>query len=68
MRSATNHLMEELHLASIGSAPFSEVQIPFATLLPSPKNNAGRDLMADSPAPISEAQLKELAIKLELNR
>ena len=32
-----------------------------------PKNNAGRDLMADSPAPISEAQLKELAIKLELN-
>lgn len=33
-----------------------------------PKNNAGRDLMADSPAPISEAQLKELAIKLELNR
>ncbi len=32
-----------------------------------PKNNSGRDLMADSPAPISAAQLKELAIKLDLN-
>jgi len=32
-----------------------------------PKNNAGRDLMADSPSPISAAQLKELAIKLDLN-
>ena len=27
-----------------------------------PKNNAGRDMMIDSPAPISEAQLAELAI------
>ncbi len=32
-----------------------------------PKNNAGRDLMADSPSPISAAQMKELAIKLDLN-
>jgi len=27
-----------------------------------PKNNAGRDVMIDSPAPISEEQLKELGI------
>ncbi len=27
-----------------------------------PKNNSGRDVMIDSPAPISEAQLKELSI------
>jgi aspartyl-tRNA synthetase len=30
-----------------------------------PKNNAGRDTMIDSPSKISEAQLKELGIKLE---
>ncbi len=29
-----------------------------------PKNNAGRDVMLKAPAPISEAQLKELGIKL----
>lgn len=29
-----------------------------------PKNNSGRDVMIDSPSPISEEQLKELAIKL----
>lgn len=29
-----------------------------------PKNNSGRDIMSDSPASISEAQLKELQIKL----
>jgi aspartyl-tRNA synthetase len=29
-----------------------------------PKNNAGRDLMIDSPAPISQEQLNELQIKL----
>jgi len=29
-----------------------------------PKNNAGRDVMIDSPSAISEAQLKELGIKL----
>jgi len=29
-----------------------------------PKNNAGRDMMIDSPAPISEAQLKELNIRV----
>ncbi len=29
-----------------------------------PKNNSGRDVMIDSPAPISEEQLKELAIKM----
>ncbi|OGX84765.1 aspartate--tRNA ligase [Hymenobacter glacialis] len=28
-----------------------------------PKNNSGRDVMIDSPSPISEAQLKELSIK-----
>jgi len=28
-----------------------------------PKNNSGRDVMIDSPAQISEAQLKELSIK-----
>lgn len=31
-----------------------------------PKNNAGRDLMADSPSPISELQLDELALRLNL--
>jgi aspartyl-tRNA synthetase len=31
-----------------------------------PKNNSGRDMMIDSPATISEAQLKELHIKLDL--
>ncbi|MDP4280835.1 MAG: aspartate--tRNA ligase [Bacteroidota bacterium] len=29
-----------------------------------PKNNSGRDVMIDSPAPITEAQLKELNIRL----
>ncbi|SDD01944.1 aspartate--tRNA ligase [Williamwhitmania taraxaci] len=32
-----------------------------------PKNNSGRDLMADSPSSISELQLKELALKLNPN-
>lgn len=31
-----------------------------------PKNNSGRDVMIDAPAPIDEAQLKELNIKLDL--
>lgn len=31
-----------------------------------PKNNAGKDVMIDSPAPISEEQLKELSIKTEI--
>lgn len=31
-----------------------------------PKNNAGRDVMIDAPAPIDEAQLKELHLKLKL--
>jgi aspartyl-tRNA synthetase len=30
-----------------------------------PKNNAGRDVMIDSPSPISEEQLKELGIQLK---
>lgn len=30
-----------------------------------PKNNAGRDLMNDSPAPISEAQLEDLHLKVQ---
>jgi aspartyl-tRNA synthetase len=29
-----------------------------------PKNNAGKDMMIDSPSPISEEQLKELGIKI----
>ena len=29
-----------------------------------PKNNSGRDVMLDAPAPVDEAQLKELAIQL----
>jgi aspartyl-tRNA synthetase len=32
-----------------------------------PKNNSGRDVMIDAPAPIDEAQLKELKLKLDLN-
>ncbi|MBT8223852.1 MAG: aspartate--tRNA ligase [Eudoraea sp.] len=31
-----------------------------------PKNNSGRDIMIDAPAPIDEAQLKELNLKLDL--
>ena len=31
-----------------------------------PKNNSGRDVMIDAPAPIDEDQLKELNIKLDL--
>ncbi|MDP5082384.1 MAG: aspartate--tRNA ligase [Winogradskyella sp.] len=31
-----------------------------------PKNNSGRDVMIDAPAPISDAQLKELNLKLNL--
>lgn len=31
-----------------------------------PKNNAGRDVMNESPSPISEAQLKELCIKFDI--
>ena len=33
-----------------------------------PKNNAGRDLMLDSPAPISHEQLDELQIKIKPNQ
>ena len=32
-----------------------------------PKNNSGRDVMTDSPSPISEAQLEELSIRVEKN-
>lgn len=31
-----------------------------------PKNNSGRDVMIDAPAPIDAAQLKELSLKLDL--
>jgi aspartyl-tRNA synthetase len=31
-----------------------------------PKNNSGRDVMIDAPAPIDEAQLKELNLKLSI--
>jgi aspartyl-tRNA synthetase len=31
-----------------------------------PKNNAGRDVMIDSPSPLAPAQLKELKIKTDL--
>lgn len=31
-----------------------------------PKNNSGRDVMIDAPAPIDEEQLKELSLKLNL--
>lgn len=31
-----------------------------------PKNNAGRDVMIDAPAPIDDEQLKELSLKLNL--
>ncbi len=31
-----------------------------------PKNNSGRDVMIDAPAPIDDAQLKELSLKLSL--
>ncbi len=31
-----------------------------------PKNNSGRDVMIDAPAPIDEAQLEELSLKLNL--
>ncbi len=31
-----------------------------------PKNNSGRDVMIDAPAPIDDAQLKELGLKLDL--
>jgi len=33
-----------------------------------PKNNSGRDVMIDAPAFIDEAQLKELNLKLDLNK
>lgn len=33
-----------------------------------PKNQAGRDLMADAPSPASERQLNELQIKLDLKK
>jgi aspartyl-tRNA synthetase len=33
-----------------------------------PKNNAGRDVMMDSPSTISEEQLKELGIKLDIKK
>jgi len=31
-----------------------------------PKNQAGRDVMADAPSPASEQQLKELHLRVEL--
>lgn len=33
-----------------------------------PKNNSGRDLMAESPSEVSEEQLKELGIKLQIDK
>lgn len=33
-----------------------------------PKNNAGRDIMIDAPAPLNEDQLKELNLQLDLNQ
>ncbi|HLT33850.1 MAG TPA: aspartate--tRNA ligase [Aquaticitalea sp.] len=33
-----------------------------------PKNNAGRDVMIDAPAPIGESQLEELSLKLDLKK
>ena len=33
-----------------------------------PKNNTGRDVMIDTPASISEEQLKELSIKINLSK
>ncbi len=33
-----------------------------------PKNNMGRDMMAESPSPISEEQLEDLQIKLDLKQ
>lgn len=33
-----------------------------------PKNNSGRDVMNDSPAPISQEQLDELCLKLDLKK
>ncbi len=35
-----------------------------AKVIAFPKNQAGRDLMADAPSPASEKQLRELHIKL----
>jgi aspartyl-tRNA synthetase len=33
-----------------------------------PKNNSGRDIMIESPSPINEEQLKELHLKVVLNK
>jgi aspartyl-tRNA synthetase len=33
-----------------------------------PKNNSGRDVMIDAPAPIDENQLKELNLKLDIQK
>ncbi|WP_313114856.1 aspartate--tRNA ligase [Aequorivita sediminis] len=33
-----------------------------------PKNNSGRDVMIDAPAPIDEKQLEELHLRVELNK
>lgn len=33
-----------------------------------PKNNAGRDVMIDAPAPIDQSQLKELNLKIDLKQ
>jgi len=33
-----------------------------------PKNNAARDVMIDSPSGISEEQLKELSIKVDIKK
>ena len=33
-----------------------------------PKNNRGRDVMAESPSPISDEQLDELQIKLDIKQ
>jgi aspartyl-tRNA synthetase len=33
-----------------------------------PKNNSGKDVMIDSPAPIAQEQLEELGLKLDLKK
>ncbi len=37
-------------------------------VIPFPKNNAGRDVMIDSPSAVSEEQLKELSLKVSIKK
>ena len=52
-----------------GDEPTFEIWLGTSTIrdfIAFPKNNSGRDVMIDAPAPIDDEQLNELSLKLNI--